>query len=463
VLNSIGDIHTVKIGTKPADSNKIIIDKPLVKGRNLVFKLGFSKNLNQYLLSDHLEFQYDIDISEVSPSILYIPAVASLVCVAWAVGADIVVHDIDETYLNSLNEIKKVFVNWFTRFSFSTQILTEKTTNNSFHTNRDAILYTGGLDSLTSLLRNKDQRPTMICIWGASHPFPENSNPKKKREWETNFQNQFFNEFKICCVYTNAGNIINEKLLVDRYLKEDIHSDDWWETVSHGLTLTGLSAPITAVERTANLLMASSHFNEPNLPHGSSVFSLVNMKWANTQVIYDSGDLSRQDKIRDIFKGNIQYYGYLHVCNNIRSKKQNCSHCEKCFRTIIGLIMEGIDPNDCNFSVHNGILDYIKICLQKGWIHFGYDQIGVWQDIQDHVATKCRIYNADTFFTWFRNFRFSEYEFKGNGIGQLIQQYFYLAKYDLALASKLAVKLIIYRLQLITIWRKKSQVLRDNQ
>ncbi len=434
--------QVVKTNQQTTIANVINIERPSVSGGNLVFKLQCTKGLQNYFLSDHLEFKYDIDISKVATGILYIPAVASLISVAWAVGADISVQDIDETYLKSLADIKKVYVNWFQRFSFSTEIRSDRTSINCYDGNRDAVLYTGGLDSLTTVLRNKDRKPALISVWGASHPFAENNNVNKQREWEAYFHNQFVNESNIYCIYTNSGNLINEKLLVNRYIKEDLHSDDWWETVSHGITLTGLTAPITAVDSIVNLRIASSHFSKPNLPHGSSIFLLAEMKWASTRVIYDSGDLSRQDKIRHILKDNNQYYGYLHVCNNIRSNKHNCSHCEKCFRTIIGLIMEGIDPNDCNFSVHKGILAYIRICLEKGWVLFGYDQIDVWQDLQDHIDStiNIRMYDAGTFFTWFGDFNLSEYKYKGNGPGQLIQQLYYLARYDLAKAFQLAVK-----------------------
>jgi hypothetical protein len=433
----------------PVNPSRIVIDKPVTRNGKLTFKLSFSRDLDKYFLSDQLEYQYSIEIDSIAPSILYIPAVSSLICAAWAIGADIFVQDIDETYLSSLADIKKVFTKWFPKFSFSTRIQAEKTTENHSDNCGSTILFTGGLDSLTSLLRNGDKHPTIICIWGASHPFPENNSLKKRKQWEANFLQRNIDNSKMCFVSSNIGNLINDSLLAKNYIREDIKSDDWWETVSHGLTLTGIAAPITIMERTADLLMASSLKMEDDLPNGSHLFSFVTMRWATTKVVYDSNDLSRQDKIRTVLKGNTQYYKYLQVCDNIRSKRHNCGHCEKCLRTILGLILENIDPNECNFTVHNGILEYVKACLLNGWISFGHSQKLCWEDIQDHIKDHkiSESYNAIVFFEWFRDFNLSDYQFKGNSIKQLTRRSYYLAKYDFFIALKLAFRLI-----LSTIW-----------
>ena len=77
----------------------------------------YSENLNKYFLYDHINVQYTIDISNVNDSILYIPVVATVVGIAWAVGADILVESIDENYLLSLDKIKSIFIKWFLRWT----------------------------------------------------------------------------------------------------------------------------------------------------------------------------------------------------------------------------------------------------------------------------------------------------------------------------------------------------------
>jgi hypothetical protein len=243
-------------------------------------------------------------------------------------------------------------------------------------------------------------------------------------------------------IRTNTGNLVNNKLLTNDYVKDYIKDANWWDTVSHGLIYTGLSAPITIVKKIANLFIASSFVRDCNLPHGSHVFNFADMNWANTKVIYDSYDLSRQEKIRTQLSGNTKYYKYIKVCPLNGSKTYNCSICEKCWRTIIGLIMEDIDPNQCNFKIHNGILDCAKVVLENGWMHFGYDQILFWKDIQAHIPDYKinNLYNSRAFFGWLKDFNFQDYKYKEDHGRQLIKHFYYIAKYDPFFGFKMAIQ-----------------------
>ena len=85
---------------KPINSNYVMIDKPIIEDKKLVFKLSYSENLNQYFFYDQIDIQYNVDINGIDNSVLYIPAVATIISIAWAVGADVFVENIDENYLN---------------------------------------------------------------------------------------------------------------------------------------------------------------------------------------------------------------------------------------------------------------------------------------------------------------------------------------------------------------------------
>src|SRR5208337_3123909 len=66
-------------------------------------------------------------------------------------------------------------------------------------------------------------------------------------------------------------------------------------------------------------------------------------------------------------------------------KGNNCSKCEKCSRTIIGLELAGINPNDHGFSIEADTFANIKENLMNGkWI-FSYDEQYMWNDIKGHA------------------------------------------------------------------------------
>ena len=90
-------------------------------------------------------------MTNVDKSILYIPIVSSIITVAWAVGADIYIKELDKTYLNSLSKIKLVFEKWYPQFSFSTNIYAENFVSNQFNGERYGLLFSGGVDSQTGV------------------------------------------------------------------------------------------------------------------------------------------------------------------------------------------------------------------------------------------------------------------------------------------------------------------------
>jgi hypothetical protein len=419
--------------------NSIKISKPVVQNGLLSFKVTRSENIKKYLLCDIIEFQYNTDIASVPESILYIPPLSSLICIAWATGADVIIEDIDKAYLHSLERIKAVFGKWFSRFSFAGRIHAIHITENYISENKNiALLFTGGIDSLSSLISNIEKNPALICIWGASHPFSENRSPAKRIRWEQNFLHHNIYNSQIYFVSSNIGNIINGHLLAKQFIEETTGSDDWWETVSHGVTLTGLTAPITFSERIANVLIASSTTKINDKPNGSHLFAFTNMKWANTSISYDLPDYLRQDKIGKIIAGKSQYYNFIKVCDVIREKEHNCGLCEKCLRTIIGLTLENIDPNKCNFKINNRIFGYIKACFENNLMRIGYEQLVCWEELQEYVKNRKpnNTYNVELFYCWFSRFNLSSYVLKKRGFFQLTKRFYYLYKYDSVIAIK---------------------------
>jgi len=78
-----------------------IEDLSLRSGRILAFRLSASQNIKKYLLTPDVYIEYDQKIDKVPISICQIPAIASVVMLAWHIGADVYVEELDETYLNS--------------------------------------------------------------------------------------------------------------------------------------------------------------------------------------------------------------------------------------------------------------------------------------------------------------------------------------------------------------------------
>jgi len=137
-------------------SKYIRIEEPrILKNRLLLSKISCSGSIEKYFQQELFYVEYGSDIQSVSTSILQIPVFSNIITVAWAVGADVYVQELDRSYLESLNKIKLVLKKWYPRFPFSTHIYVEKIVSNKFSNQKYGLLFSGGVDSTTSYIRQK--------------------------------------------------------------------------------------------------------------------------------------------------------------------------------------------------------------------------------------------------------------------------------------------------------------------
>lgn len=364
--------------------------------------------------------EYDKNIEDVDNSILSIPPLATVITIAWATGADVYLETIDNVFLNSLMKVESIFKDWFPQFEFSTKIHVKNIVSNKIDNSDFALFFTGGVDSLSSYIRNKENIPSLVYIWGADIPLNEYKFWKKVKNQLTNFAKN--ENIQINLIKTNAREIVDNELLGKEYGNIE---GGWWQTVSFGLVLTGLTAPL---QNFGTLLMASS-FEEFERRDGSHFLKFVDLSWADVKVKLD-GDLNRHDKIKYDLKNNSEYYPYLRVCWR-QYEDFNCGVCEKCLRTIVGLILEDIDPKDCKFEAKEDVLDLIRNYFENNLFDLEYAQLLFWQEIQDNIPNKLNtnLYNSNEFFEWFKDYNLKEYEYKGNGKVTSFLQLYYLARY----------------------------------
>lgn len=374
----------------------------VLRNRLLISRFSYSKNIKRYFLSDLFHVEYDEDIHSIDKSILYVPVVSSLITLAWAIGADIYVEELDKSFLESLNKIKSVMKNWYPKFPFSTTVYFEKVGSNSFYNDGYALLFSGGLDSTTSYIKHKEKKPNLITVWGANYPLTPRKLWLKIKDKYKDFARQ--ENVKINFIETNTRRFLHERLLRAEF-GGCLPDFSWWGGYRHGLTLLSLCAPIT-VGKIGTLMIAASHTGEFMYPWGSHPLIDNKLSWADVRVVHDGYELSRQEKIRYLLKNYIRNNGYyppLRVCW-VSSDIPNCGKCEKCSELIIGLLLENIDPDKFGFKVSNKFFDFLKQNLSQ-LIQDEYDAF-MWRDIQQNIPETIdhNLHNCREFFDWLRTF-----------------------------------------------------------
>jgi len=116
----------------------------------------------------------------------------------------------------------------------------------------------------------------------------------------------------------------------------------------------------------------------------------------------------------------------------------------------VGLILENVDPNYCNFKIKNNILNLVQIYLTKGILTKSGNDILMWQDIQRHIpetivdSEVSRKYKSKKFFRWFKNFDFSNYKYNERKLSHFSKLYYLLRYTGIRNASKRVCKMCSY-------------------
>lgn len=407
------------------------------KNESIHCDLKLSKGLGKYFFKTKFQIEYDTNI-ECDSSISIIPVLSLVAPIAWARGADIILDRADEAHLNMLQSVRRTLESWHPQFVSNSRIMATNIVDNKFNNDKSALLFSGGIDSITSYLRNKVEHPTLITLL---------MNEDRYRPYYDTLKTAFHDfashqgndiHFIRTDIWNGTNNVVNNVALAD-----DVGLPTWWRTVSHGLVTVGLCAPLTVSVGIGNVRFASAFHDKHGVQEGSFYLSKTEFCWADIKNIHDSTDLTRQQKIRDFLKGHADLYRYLLVCNNLGtyqtpSKKlypENCGYCEKCLRTIAGLILEGIDPIQCNFVVGDDILSFIQHSMTSGSLNLTEDSELFWRDIQEHAFNPKvdfndvigQKYSARKFFDWFKDFDMNSY--KHNRLNLLRSEFYFSMKH----------------------------------
>lgn len=395
----------------------------------LAFKLSFPAGLAKYFNTDTYFVRYYTDIGDVEDSIRYIPVIANIAPVAWATGADIRVKELDEEFLGSLKEIKKVMKRMYPDFSCAGDVYVDNVVSNRFGHAGASQLFTGGVDSLATYVRHRDEKPDLISF----KTYTQFSVPLQRRidgELARFAQKE---GVRLHMVESNLMFLLNEGRLVADYGRH-LPEASWWASVQHGMGLLGLCAPLTVAGDMKNIYIGSTGTQnmilKPWIPWGSHSLIVNNVAWADVRVQNDGASLVRPDKVRLIkqFMEETGIYPSLIVCNDgYRGVRLNCSGCEKCYRTMVGLALEGIDPNRCGFHMDDGTWGEIKKKLLDKRARLIRKQPNMWRDIQHRIPDRITrdIRGSKAFFEWFRTMDILDDRVRGRpfyGIRRILQK-----------------------------------------
>ncbi|MDB5054244.1 MAG: hypothetical protein JWM44_2294 [Bacilli bacterium] len=348
----------------------IRIKNTYVKDKYTVnYSIYYGLDVKKFFTGEPFFSQYTLEITDVPQSILNIPLLASLMPVAWAAGADVYVQELDKQYYESLLTLKAEFSAMYPKMNLSGTLHVARLVDNQKVNvvTRSAIFFTSGVDSMATFIRKKQENPYFITIWGAD----VFCNQKEFWREVTVETEQFGRKHGIESLFIKSSlrSFLNEHVIGYYFGRFLI---DWWVGVQHAMGMVGLCAPIAYLKHIQQIYIPSSFPVEHSKieQHGSSRRLDNQIKWSGTEVKLEALELWRQEKVKLI----AEYIRHedpelqLRVCWN-NPVYGNCSQCEKCARTIVALITEGIDPNHHGFKATPQSIDDFRNSILKLWLN----------------------------------------------------------------------------------------------
>lgn len=381
-----------KVIKRFSNNNYIKITNITTKKNKLTIEYDVNGSASQFFQKNiFMEITYDFNLDNISKSVLVIPFLSLFLPVAWATSSDIIVDEIDESFLSNIDKIRNSLNNMYDGNIFKkVKIKSKKIVKNDIKPKRTSMFFSGGVDSLDTLCTNFNNNPLLVMIWGSDIWLED------EKGWNTAKHNLDIvsRKFKKQKVYikSNFRKIINELKLNEVF--EEKLGDSWWHGVEHGMALLGHLAPLIIKYKIGTHYMPGTFSNnDKNVRCASYPTIDENFKISDCNVIHDGFNYTRLDKVKNIvsFAEKNKLDIKFRTCYKEREDKMNCCDCEKCFRTIMELVSIGENPEKYGYEYSSKVINKMKkhLSIEK----FDHEILNnMWFDIQQEIK-KNKYYN----------------------------------------------------------------------
>ena len=330
--------------------NKLILAKIEKNDRTIQFIFQVSEHLRQFFSGQPFVIDYPEDVESVPDAIAAVPFVCNVLPIVWLTDSILEIPELDEAFFRSIDEVRKGYEEMYPETEFRGEIKVGKIVPCDCPAvpGKCAMFYSGGVDSMDTLFRHLEEKPTLLSIWGSDIKFDNEAG------WELVHSaiEEAASHYRLeeLVIHSSFRAFDREGALSRKFSRQ--LKDSWWHGVKHGIALLGHVAPLAYLHGYERMYIASSFCPDDGHVRCASDPHIDNhVRYAACHVIHDGFECSRQDKVCNIvsFSNRKNDYLPLHVCWESQ-KGTNCCHCEKCYRTIAAIIAEGDNPEKYGFT-----------------------------------------------------------------------------------------------------------------
>ncbi len=320
---------------------------------NNTIRIVAEKQFTDTYLTSNFFAEYDksINLEKLDSTILTIPFIMNAAPIIWISQKTYSIDAMDEDLYNSLAIIKKIFQAFYPGTVWSGQLVPKKLVKNHLKkpSSMTAVMFSHGLDAVYTSLHNRHLNQLLITVCGGDVGLHQATMWNNVKQQCLNFgQNH---GHRNAFVRSNFNIFRNFSYLI-RLTNGEI--GNWFGQTSQSLGYTGLAAPIAYAKGCAKILLASTRTSDNPFPYGTHPVIDNSIAFAGITVEHDGPEVNRLEKIREIAALCQQHSlekPVLRVCWGNDPLGGNCNKCEKCFRTIVELLVERQIPNEYGFAI----------------------------------------------------------------------------------------------------------------
>ncbi len=391
-------------------SSLSLIDRIEVKGSYCKVVIN-SEFKSRYLLDDFWYTQEGCDLEALPNYILLIPFILNIAPIVWISGDEFWLDEMDSDLCDALQKMKAALMNMYPNVLWAGELLVkEKLKFEPVSVDNIACaLFSGGLDSFSTSFSHLNQKQILVTVRGSDVKLDDDIGWANVKKAVSEYSGTFDSE--VCFIESNFTSFLNYRMLNN--LTPDIRS--WWTLVQHGMGLAGFMAIPGRIHGASTGYIASSHSYEfSDQPWASCPEIDDNIKWSGFKVQHDGFEYTRQGKVGVVVnavKKESLIRPNLRVCY-ISSGGKNCSRCEKCLRTMAGLVVAGENYSSYGFDLPvDEFVGSLKAMFSKARSTFHSNTLFHWKDIQKHISLTSAYNNGpiEDFLHWLKVFDFDVY------------------------------------------------------
>ncbi len=404
------------------DSNDSFIEiTDIIKTQNtLDIKFKMSEDFKDFLKEKHYFIEYlklDYDLRDCPDSICVIPAVSNLLPLIWFFNSRLIVDELDKNFFKSIDDIKKGYQHMFPFIDFKGKVIVKNLVDNEYEAeDNSVVLFSQGIDSLNTFVNHADENLHLTTIHGSDIPLSKTEGLEYLSKTIDEFakthdcENSFIkSNFRRCMNYPNLDDQLPENM-----------KKSWWHQLQHGIGILSHAVIIAYAKKSRYIYMASTHseaiadyLNVEYVACASSPIIDNNFRFSSCEVIHDGYEFKRIEKLKNIINYSKSHEPMkLRVCF-ISNEGNNCSSCEKCSRSIFGLVSEGENPNEYGFDVDDDKYVEVKKNLdllldgneKRGWRKHDYRSY-YWINIQKNFQKNYKKEDFGENINWIFDYEF---------------------------------------------------------